>query len=126
MVKWVKCNGGVAEYVTINKFENMGYGLQATKNLSKGEVICSMPKTLMMTVENVKQSSLKQLYNSDPILKNMDNVALALFLVLEYLKGTNSFWHPYIATLPGYHNTILYFTLDELKELECSPTFGEY
>lgn len=103
----------------------MEYGLEAAKDLEEGELICAVPRNLMMTLENVENSPLKHLFNTNPILKNMGNITLALFLIIEYLKGENSFWYSYISSLPTKYNTVLYFSADELLELKCSPTFGK-
>lgn len=59
----------------------------------------------------------------DALLSNMPNVALAVFLLLERFKGEDSFWKPYLDILPADYSTVLYFDLEELKELEGSPTF---
>mgnify|MGYP002715762564 CR=1 FL=1 len=125
MISWIKENGGVADNVTIKHFNEMGYGLEATKDLEESELICAIPKNVMMTLDNVKVSPLKYLYENNPILKNMGNVALALFLILEHVKNENSFWHHYISSLPSDYNTVLYFDLDDFLEMKNSPTFGK-
>lgn len=61
------------------------------------------------------------LMRKDHILKNMPNVALAMFLLVEKMRR-ESFWRPYIDLLPASFTTVLYFTVDELAELKGSPT----
>lgn len=126
LVVWVKEHGGMIDNVSITKFEGMDYGLEATKDLKEGEMICAIPRKVMMTIEDINDSPLAYLYANDPILKYMENITLALFLIVEYLKGKNSFWFPYISSLPTSYNTVLYFTSDDLLELKCSPTFGKF
>ena len=60
----------------------------------------------------------------DPILRSMQNVAIAVFLILEkYSKSSKeSFWSPYIESLPSSYDTILYFTKDEMELLKFSPS----
>ena len=43
---------------------------------------------------------------------------LALLLLTEVKKGTESPWHPYIQTLPNSVNTLLHWTDDDLRELQ--------
>ncbi|XP_066296095.1 SET domain-containing protein 4-like [Branchiostoma lanceolatum] len=45
---------------------------------------------------------------------------LSLFLLLEKNKGTASFWHPYIRSLPNTFTTPVYFTETELDALSPS------
>lgn len=59
------------------------------------------------------------------MLRNMPNVALALFILVECLrKDKKSFWHSYLTSLPIKYSTPLYFDQDELETLKGSPTFG--
>lgn len=103
----------------------MGYGLKAEADLTEGQLICAVPYRLIFTVENVPDR-LKSLRSNDPILRNMDNVALAVFLIFEYVKGSKSFWHPYIRALPGTYMTILYFPPEDFLNLKGSPAFGKF
>ncbi|KAK6629183.1 hypothetical protein RUM43_003000 [Polyplax serrata] len=120
---WIKNNGGDIENISIKKFDGMDYGLEAVKDIREGDLICSIPRKVMMSFENIKNSPLEHLFKNDPILSNMGNVALALFLILEYLKGKDSFWYSYISSLPTSYNTVLYFELDDFLEMQYSPTF---
>lgn len=104
----------------------MDYGLEAVKDIREGDLICSISRKVMMSFENIKNSPLEHLFKNDPILSNMGNVALALFLILEYLKGKDSFWYSYISSLPTSYNTVLYFELDDFLEMQHSPTFGKH
>lgn len=55
----------------------------------------------------------------------MDNVALALMLICELLKGEQSRWHPYLAVLPETFSTPLFYTEEEMEWLRPSPTFED-
>ena len=48
------------------------------------------------------------------------HLQLALLLLKEFKKGSESKWHPYIAALPASVNTLLHWTEEELKELQYS------
>ena len=125
MIDWVKLNGGSTENIVIDNFGDMGFGVKANVNLSEGQLICAVPYHLIFTVTNA-QESLKNLVTNDPILKNMNNVALAVLLIMEYVKGSKSFWWPYIQALPRKYMTVLYFNTNDLLKLKGSPAFGKF
>ncbi|GIY12281.1 actin-histidine N-methyltransferase [Caerostris darwini] len=70
------------------------------------------------------ESRLGPLISSDAILQHMPNVQIAMHLLTELLDP-KSFWLPYISILPSSYSTILYFTLNEIKELQKSPAIDE-
>ena len=60
---------------------------------------------------------------NDPILSQMPNVALA-FHILNEMYDSNSFWSPYLNTLPSSYDTVMYYTPKEIELLKGSPAFG--
>lgn len=54
----------------------------------------------------------------------MQNLVLTLHLMAEYCKP-NSFWAPYMKSLPSTYSTILYMKTPELNQLRGSPTLEE-
>nr|KAG5711994.1 hypothetical protein BaRGS_026435 [Batillaria attramentaria] len=77
----------------------------------------------MLTVDSALKSPLGEVIKDDKILQVMPNVTLAMHLLLE-LYTPDSFWKPYIDTLPPDYTTPLYFTPEELQYLKGSPTLG--
>lgn len=68
---------------------------------------------------------LGKLHSQDMMLRNMPNVALAIFILVESLrKDKKSFWHPYLTTLPVSYSTPVYFEVTDLEALKGSPAFG--
>lgn len=118
---WVKSNGAIFEGSEITEFQGYDLGLKANTDISQDSLIIAIPRKLMLTVEEAKNSSLGPLIERELILKTMPNVALAIFLLLEKSKK-DSFWKPYLDILPNTYSTVLYFTPDELRELQSSPT----
>lgn len=62
-------------------------GLKATKEFPEGSLVLTVPSKVMMTENNAKESSLSEFISVDPLLQNMPNITLALFLVLEKSKA---------------------------------------
>ncbi|KPJ20027.1 Histone-lysine N-methyltransferase setd3 [Papilio machaon] len=117
---WLRDNGAQFEGVEISEFEGYDMGLKATKDFPEDSLILTVPGKLMLSEKDAIESELNTFINADPILMNMPNIALAMFLLLERNKS-ESFWKPYIDVLPEKYNTILYFTAEELVELKPSP-----
>ncbi|OWR46539.1 histone-lysine N-methyltransferase setd3 like protein, partial [Danaus plexippus plexippus] len=121
-VSWLHEHGAEFEGVEISEFDGYGFGLKATKDFSEGSLILTVPGKVMMSEKDPKASDLSEFINIDPLLQNMPNVTLALFLLLEK-NNPNSFWKPYIDVLPEKYSTVLYFNSEELAELRPSPVF---
>ncbi|XP_061177066.1 SET domain-containing protein 4-like isoform X2 [Saccostrea echinata] len=94
-------------------FLDTGRGMMTRETLHPGDTIVSIPQHLLITVETVLSSSIGELVKRQK-LKLSSQQLLSLFLLSERNKGDNSYWHPYIATLPMTHTTIGYFSAREL------------
>lgn len=64
------------------------------------------------------------LYSQDRILQAMGNITLAFHLLCERCNP-NSFWLPYIQTLPNEYNTPLYFEEDEVQYLQSTQAIHD-
>lgn len=121
LMVWVRQNGGEYHGVSVDRFPGYDLGLKADEDIAENTLIVAIPRRLMMTVEAAKKTILGKHIERDRILSNMPNVALALFLLFEKFQE-DSFWQPYINVLPKEYNTILYFDVKDLEELQGSPT----
>ncbi|KAJ2951669.1 hypothetical protein O0L34_g13829 [Tuta absoluta] len=121
-LEWLRENGTQFEGVEIAEFDGYDLGLKAAKDFPEGSLILTVPSKVMMTEKNAQDSDLSAFITMDPLLQNMPNITLALFLLLEK-TNPDSFWKPYIDVLPDKYSTILYFSSDELTELKPSPVF---
>ncbi|CAH0559894.1 unnamed protein product [Brassicogethes aeneus] len=119
--KWVKENGAQFNGCTITEFKGYDLGIKVNTDIPQSTLVLAIPRKVMLTVERASDSILKNLIKNDQILKNMPNVALAIYLLLEKFTD-NSFWKPYLDILPKSYTTVLYFTIEELEELKGSPT----
>lgn len=64
------------------------------------------------------------LYSQDRILQAMGNIALAFHLLCER-ADPNSFWMPYIKTLPSEYDTPLYFEEEEVHYLQSAQAIND-
>lgn len=67
----------------ISEFEGYELGLKATKDFKEGSLVLTIPSKVMLTEKSAKESELATFISVDPLLQNMPNITLALFLLLE-------------------------------------------
>ncbi|XP_065364244.1 actin-histidine N-methyltransferase isoform X2 [Calliphora vicina] len=116
--KWASYNGVRYDCFKFQKFPDLHYGLIANEDIIKDDLILSIPRKLMLTGEHLDCTMFDRL----------PNMKLVLALIEESLKP-DSFWRPYIDILPNSYNTVLYFTVEEMSELNGSnalPTILEF
>ena len=123
-LQWLKENGVDYSRVAIQEFSGYGFGLKAATDLKEGDLLLSIPRKMIMSVDTARKSQMGPLIEEDQILRVMPNVVLAMYLLGES-KNPHSFWLPYIKCLPSTYNTTLYFSLEELKLLKGSPVLTE-
>uniref|UniRef100_A0A6G1R8B4 protein-histidine N-methyltransferase n=1 Tax=Hypotaenidia okinawae TaxID=2861861 RepID=A0A6G1R8B4_9GRUI len=124
LIKWATENGASTEGFEIANFEEEGFGLKATREIKAEELFLWVPRKLLMTVESAKNSVLGSLYSQDRILQAMGNITLAFHLLCER-ANPNSFWLPYIQTLPSEYDTPLYFEEDEVQYLQSTQAIHD-
>lgn len=116
-VSWLKNAGAKFEHVSIASFESYGLGLKANADIKKEDLLCSIPRSVMLSYDKIKTSgTFGKFVKRDPMLSEMNNVALAMFLLHEKFKA-NSYWKPYIDMLPENYSTVHYFTYEEMLQL---------
>ena len=124
--EWLEKNGAVVDGVKITEVgkNDEELGLKTTKDLKVGDVVLTIPRKLMMSLDTAKNSEIGRLIEKDMMLQKMNNVALSLHLLLEKTSPA-SFWEPYINILPQGYNTVLYFSAEDFKELKGSPAYED-
>lgn len=88
----------------------------ARTNIEEGEELFSIPRSLILAVQN---SDLKSLLPQD--VENLGPwLSLMLVMIFEYLKGPSSQWAPYFQILPTQFDTLMFWSAAELQELQAS------
>ncbi|XP_071963340.1 actin-histidine N-methyltransferase-like [Antedon mediterranea] len=123
-LSWVKEHGAMCNKVKIAKYNTEGYGIEAVTDVKEDDVFLSIPRSMMLTVETARQSEFGKLAETDPILKSMPNVLLAVHVLSEMFKP-DSFWRPYLDFLPRSYSVPLYFNEAEMSYLQGSQAFSE-
>ncbi|XP_075048346.1 actin-histidine N-methyltransferase [Mixophyes fleayi] len=124
LIEWANENGASTQGFELSDFPDEGFGLKATRDIKAEELFLWVPRKLLMTVESAKNSALGSLYSQDRILQAMGNITLAFHLLCER-ADPNSFWLPYIKTLPSSYDTPLYFEEDEVQYLQSTQAIHD-
>lgn len=88
----------------------------ARTNISEGEELFSIPRSLILAVQN---SELKTLLPQD-VEALGPWLSLMLVMIYEYLQGPQSRWSPYFRVLPTRFDTLMFWSPAELAELQAS------
>jgi histone-lysine N-methyltransferase SETD3 len=124
-LKWLKDNGFPTDDLEIAYFPDRGHGLLAKRDIKAGEKVVNVPLKLMMTNETAVKSKLALLLHNDQMLQNIYSLSLALHLLLEQ-RTMDSFWGPYINTLPKQvPNSPLYWSIEEILQLKSTYAIEE-
>ncbi|CAZ83522.1 unnamed protein product [Tuber melanosporum] len=75
--------------------------------------LISCPHTL-----TINYTKARSAFSADFITNTTQHAALCMFLCLEWLKGKESFWWPYLCVLPREFDTPLYFSDEDLQFLQ--------
>ncbi|KAI5303429.1 putative tRNA threonylcarbamoyladenosine biosynthesis protein kae1, partial [Ascosphaera pollenicola] len=119
-VQWLReCPGvRVSQKVEITQSETSESGAFAAENVAEDEELFMIPADVCLTF---KSSHLK----SCPGLTRLEEelgpwLCLMLTMVYEFLRGTASPWQPYLSTLPSSFDSLMFWSEEELKELQGS------
>lgn len=118
-VDWFIDNDGELNDINIVPSEIAGYGVIASKDLMKGDVIFRVPFPIILNVdEMVNQMRGTSMGEVPP--PNL----IAIFISHEYSKGEESFYNEYLHSLPREFKTPLYHPLSVLELWQGSPFKG--
>ncbi|XP_075470511.1 actin-histidine N-methyltransferase isoform X2 [Ascaphus truei] len=124
LMEWARENEASSEGFELTEFPEEGFGLKAAREIKAEELFLWVPRKLLMTVESAKNSVLGPLYSQDRILQAMGNITLAFHLLCERATP-DSFWLPYIKTLPSDYDTPLYFEEEEVQYLQSTQAIHD-
>eukprot|EP00040_Diaphanoeca_grandis_P015336 m.78146 g.78146 ORF g.78146 m.78146 type:complete len:474 (-) comp25085_c1_seq2:290-1711(-) len=120
MLDWLQKNGVDHTKVEIKTFGEEGNGLQATADVKQGEQLLTIPSRCMMCVDALDDDNVvKRWIEGDKLLSAMQNVSLAVYVLITMNDTTSQYTH-YLRTLPKSYTTPLYYTLAEIEALKGS------
>lgn len=114
---WLLKNNSILKVGIVNKDNYRS--LTANERLAKNQNAVVIPHKCMMTMQNAKYCTLVKFIKD--VSRFSAQTLLALYLLEEKYKLTESFFYPYICLLPeNYHSMPLYFNENLVNELKSS------
>jgi len=122
LLKWLKDGGARFPHLLL-KYYTVDYrGVHSRKRLDPDQLILKVPLPLILTSDVAKASEIGQKIRKSGCQIRSSHSWLACFLLQEKYKA-DSFFKPYIDTLPQhYRNMPIFFEDFELRELKGSFT----
>lgn len=120
---WARANGIHFDGIQIQQYPNLEFGLQSKRPFKEGERFVTVPRNVILSLDNKLSSVATALLSSLPVLDTMPNVKLAMALIVERLLGAKSFWKAYIDMLPEKYATVMYFSPMDMAELKGTSAF---
>ncbi|EOA89497.1 Ribosomal lysine N-methyltransferase 4 [Exserohilum turcicum] len=99
-----------------------GRGVVATQDIAEHELLFSIPRTSILSVEN---SILSTEIPAATFSLLGPWLSLILGMLYEHHNGSASNWAPYFAVLPTDFDTLMFWTEDELAELQGSAVVSK-
>ncbi|KAJ4353085.1 Ribosomal lysine N-methyltransferase 4 [Ascochyta clinopodiicola] len=99
-----------------------GRGVVATQDIAEHELLFRIPRSAILSVENSILSTEIPNATFDTLGPWL---SLILVMLYEYINGDASNWAAYFAVLPAEFDTLMYWTEDELAELQASAVLGK-
>ncbi|KAI4606118.1 hypothetical protein J4E80_010326 [Alternaria sp. BMP 0032] len=117
---WLKASGAeINPKVKLQDLRNQdaGRGVVATEPIAEHELLFRIPRASILSVEN---SILSREIPASTFTLLGPWLSLILVMLYEYHNGSASNWAPYFAVLPTEFNTLMFWSEDELAELQAS------
>lgn len=121
--QWARTNGIRFDGVQIQQYPNLEFGLQANRPFKEGERFVTVPRKVILSLDNNLSNVAAALLSQLPVLDTMPNVKLAMALIVERMIGAKSFWKAYIDLLPEKYSTVMHYSPAEMAELKGTSAF---
>ncbi|RDA91816.1 hypothetical protein CP533_2819 [Ophiocordyceps camponoti-saundersi (nom. inval.)] len=129
-VSWFKSlpDAELSDHVEIVdlRSRDAGRGFVATQDIPAETVLCTIPRKAIISIETSDLGHrLRELSDSDDkptqLFNDLDSwSALILVLMYEHLRGPDSPWEAYLHLLPESFDTPMFWSEEELAELQAS------
>ncbi|PRP86193.1 hypothetical protein PROFUN_05709 [Planoprotostelium fungivorum] len=128
---WLDRNIVQHSHVTVEEFAGTGRGMKATKNISNGDTIFSVPRKLFLSVSSSSESlqkvswhelvstQLEQIFQTEQI---STDESLVILLLHEKSKA-DSLWKEYFPTLPTQYTNTVCWNDEQVEELRGSNLY---
>ncbi|KAF1974642.1 SET domain-containing protein [Bimuria novae-zelandiae CBS 107.79] len=119
-LEWLKRSGAeISPKIELKDLRNTqaGRGVVSTQDIGEDELLFSVPRSAILSVEN---SILSNEIPKATLVHLGPWLSLILVMIYEYIHKDASNWATYFAVLPSEFNTLMFWSEDELAELQAS------
>nr|CCA21071.1 conserved hypothetical protein [Albugo laibachii Nc14] len=117
LLQWLRSKSVTTDSLHFQKSDgHEGVGVYAAKSLQKGEITMEIPFHLTISKVTAMQSDLRQILQDKNEL-DQDEI-VALFLMIERFKSSDSFFEPFIQSLPSQFDLPIFWNDSDFAELE--------
>ena len=127
ILEWFTSHGGYADKVAVTDEDGRRF-LMATAPIEPGEVIISVPASLVLdsTSASLVPEIAAVMAHYEQAKKPVLHVPPLLLLLSERRKGSASRWATYISYLPKEHKGILQLTEESIRGTSSYSTWSDY
>lgn len=113
LMKWMKSNGWKPTIkMKVADFALTGRGFKAYQHINPEEILVNIPKTFLISTKTVLNSEIGKIFQNR---KPITGQAVIAFYLVYLLHVQDSFWNPYLKSLPR-NFTIPFFVQSGLPE----------
>ncbi|EGG21082.1 hypothetical protein DFA_00957 [Cavenderia fasciculata] len=97
-----------------------GRSMVANTNIKKDEILVEIPKGIMMTPKSMIKNLPRFIIDwmDEMKISRTDQQAIA---IIYSILHEDSYWYEYVSILPKQFTTTVYFTREEMTQLQASP-----
>ncbi|WP_224366323.1 SET domain-containing histone-lysine N-methyltransferase [Hyalangium versicolor] len=123
-LRWLEQSGARISKIHIVTPEGAERGVRALADIAPGETLLRIPRSHVLTVEDVRASEIGRLLDDHAQLDE-ERTYLSAFLLQERERGEDSFWKPFLDMLPtAFPSHPFFFEEHELALLQGSFLAG--
>ena len=113
-MQWFRSNGGVDTGVAVKSFSPGYRGIECKQNIRENTQVLQIPLNLSLSASKTATDPVHQ-----QIIRSFDLPDSALIAILLFEKyKEQSFWKPYLDTLPRETHNALHFSKEELEAFQ--------
>jgi hypothetical protein len=118
---WLDAHGAIYYKLKVQQHTDTYRSVVSNDTIDRHERIMMIPHKLLITLEKARDNGTTNQICDDII--DCEHTFFATYLLEEKEKGADSFWYPYISTLPQtYKNMAVFFDDDQMRLLRGSFT----
>lgn len=124
LIRWLDRGGASVSRLGIEPSADAGRGIRALEAIAEDEVVLEVPLRLILTTGVARASEIGRRIAASGIALRSSHTWLAC-LLLQERSAADSFWRPYLDTLPeSFPRLPIFFSPEELALLEGSAALG--